>query len=193
MAFKVACAAWARAPVPRPVCAGAARRFGRRATAVWQHVVDPQTGGTYYHNPQTDVTTMVGAALPTWEPVVDPSTKGIYWWDTATDVTTPVGAACPAVDAPLAHYQGGAAAQYQQGSLQQQGGAMMQHQQPQQGGGMMSGLGGMVATGMAFGGGSAIAHQAVGAAAGILRRRASREACRGKAGAARVASSTTRG
>ena len=34
--------------------------------------------------------------------------------------------------------------------------------EPQQGGGMMSGLGGMVAQGMAFGAGSSIAHHAVG-------------------------------
>ena len=36
------------------------------------------------------------------------------------------------------------------------------------GGGMMSGLGGMVAQGMAFGTGSAIAHRAVGAVAGAM-------------------------
>jgi hypothetical protein len=38
---------------------------------------------------------------------------------------------------------------------------MMQQQAPAQGGGMMSGLGGTVMTGMAFGAGSEIAHQAV--------------------------------
>mmetsp|Transcript_51534 Transcript_51534/g.65995 ORF Transcript_51534/g.65995 Transcript_51534/m.65995 type:complete len:134 (-) Transcript_51534:174-575(-) len=40
--------------------------------------------------------------------------------------------------------------------------------QQQQGGGMMSGLMGTVAQGMAFGTGSAIAHRAVGAAAGAM-------------------------
>jgi hypothetical protein len=39
---------------------------------------------------------------------------------------------------------------------------------PQQGGGMLSGIGSTIAQGMAFGTGSAIAHRAVGAAAGAL-------------------------
>mmetsp|Transcript_44319 Transcript_44319/g.67879 ORF Transcript_44319/g.67879 Transcript_44319/m.67879 type:complete len:154 (-) Transcript_44319:205-666(-) len=40
--------------------------------------------------------------------------------------------------------------------------------QPQQGGGMLSGIGSTIAQGMAFGTGSAIAHRAVGAAAGAM-------------------------
>jgi len=41
-------------------------------------------------------------------------------------------------------------------------------QQQSGGGGMMGGLGGMIAQGMAFGTGSAIAHRAVGAVAGAM-------------------------
>jgi len=41
-------------------------------------------------------------------------------------------------------------------------------QQQSSGGGMLSGIGSTIAQGMAFGTGSAIAHQAVGAAAGAL-------------------------
>ena len=48
-------------------------------------VVDPRTGGTYYHNPLTDVTTQVGVVMPVWEPVVDPATNGIYWWNVETN------------------------------------------------------------------------------------------------------------
>merc|ERR1712241_1647915 len=44
----------------------------------------------------------------------------------------------------------------------------MQQQKPSSGGGMLSGIGSTIAQGMAFGTGSAIAHQAVGAAVGAM-------------------------
>lgn len=84
-----------------------------------------------------------------WEPVTDPATGGIYYWNTMTNEVTHVGAAHPML-----------AAQQAQG----QGGGIMQPQT--QGGGMMSGLGGVVAQGMAFGVGSSIAHHAVGSMMG---------------------------
>jgi len=124
---------------------------------VWVAVVDPHTGGTYYHNPFTDVTTHVGAPRPTWEPVVDATTNSIYWWNTETDETTPVGAACPVV---VGQAQDGAPAQY----AQQAGGVAQAA--PAGGGGMMAGLGQTMAQGMAFGVGSAVAHQAIGSMMG---------------------------
>ena len=78
-----------------------------------------------------------------WSPVTDPASGGIYYWNKITNETTHVGAPNPALEV----------------QQQSQSNAVAE---PQQGGGMMSGLGGMVAQGMAFGAGSSIAHHAVG-------------------------------
>lgn len=114
----------------------------------WHPVVDPETQGTYYHNPMTGVVTAVGAEKPAWEPVE--AEGGIYWWNVDTDETSAVGEPCPAIQ-PAA----------QNGQVpQQQGGSPLG--QPQQGGGMMSGLGQTMAQGMAFGAGSSVAHSVMG-------------------------------
>ena len=85
-----------------------------------------------------------------WKPVLDQPSGLYYYWNTITDETTHVGAENPA----LAYSQSGS------------GNAVANQSQQQQGGGMMSGLGGVVAQGMAFGVGSSIAHHAVGSIMG---------------------------
>ena len=81
-----------------------------------------------------------------WTPVTDKVTGGIYYWNTQTNETTHVGAPNPA----LVQYQ----------PVNSSGVGIMQSQP--QSGGMMSGIGGVVAQGMAFGVGSSLAHHAVG-------------------------------
>ena len=115
----------------------------------WHPVVDPETQGTYYHNPMTGLVTAVGVEKPAWEPVE--AQGGIYWWNIDTDETTAIGEPCPALQ-----QQPGQGGQLQQ----QQGFALGQPQQ--QGGGMMSGLGQTMAQGMAFGAGSSVAHSVMG-------------------------------
>ena len=83
-----------------------------------------------------------------WQPVRDGASGGTYYWNTMTNEVTHVGAANPALT-PQGQEQGGIMQSQQAGS-----------------GGMMSGLGGVVAQGMAFGVGSSIAHHAVGAVMG---------------------------
>lgn len=73
-----------------------------------------------------------------WVEVPDKSSGQIYWWNTVTNETTMLGAPRPTGPTALA-------------PLQQQ-----------QGGGMLSGLGGVMAQGMAFGAGSAVAHNVIG-------------------------------
>lgn len=89
-----------------------------------------------------------------WTPVTEPQSGQIYWWNTITNETTHLGAPKP-LGGTLATSPNYAAI------APQQGGGIMQ-QQPQQGGGMLSGLGGVMAQGFAFGTGSAIAHNVVG-------------------------------
>ena len=89
---------------------------------------------------------------PAWEPVEHEGQ--VYWWNVQTDETTAVGEACPALTPP----PGQVAPQQPM-----QGGIM--GQQPQ-GGGAMSGLGGVMAQGMAFGAGSSMAHAAIGSMMG---------------------------
>lgn len=113
----------------------------------WLPATDEQSGLIYYYNQRTQLATAPGDALPDWVPVDDPDgSDQIYWWNTKTDETTAVGEACPliasATSPPL--------------SIMRQGNAG--------GGGLM----GVMKEGMAFGVGSAIAHQAVGAVAGSL-------------------------
>ena len=115
----------------------------------WHPVVDPETQGTYYHNPMTGLVTAVGVEKPAWEPVE--ANGGVYWWNIDTDETTAIGEPCPALQ-----QQPGQGGQLQQ----QQGFALGQPQQ--QGGGMMSGLGQTMAQGMAFGAGSSVAHSVMG-------------------------------
>ena len=99
----------------------------------WHPVVDPETQGTYYHNPMTGLVTAVGVEKPVWEPVE--AQGGVYWWNIDTDETTAIGEPCPALQQ-----------QGQGGQLQQQQGFALGQPQ-QQGGGMMSGLGQTMAQG----------------------------------------------
>ena len=96
----------------------------------------------------TDIVNTSGAPAPAsaagadpWVSVLDKASGQIYWWNQTTNETTGLGAVKPTAGAvgPVA----------QKGS-------------------MMGGLAGVVAEGMAFGVGSAIAHRAVGAVAGSL-------------------------
>lgn len=73
-----------------------------------------------------------------WVEVPDKASGQIYWWNTVTNETTMLGAPRPTGPTALA-------------PLQQQ-----------QGGGILSGLGGVMAQGMAFGAGSAVAHNVIG-------------------------------
>ena len=74
--------------------------------------------------------------------VVDKPSGQIYYWNTATNETTSLGAPKPTGPTAL--------------------GPATYAAPPQQSGGIMSGLGGVVAQGMAFGVGSSIAHSVVG-------------------------------
>lgn len=73
-----------------------------------------------------------------WTAITDKASGEIYYWNETTNETTHLGAPNPNHSALAPPPQEGG------------------------GGGMMSGLGGMVAQGMAFGTGSAIAHTAIG-------------------------------
>lgn len=79
-----------------------------------------------------------------WVAVTDKATGMVYYWNTVTNETTHLGAPKP----------GTSVAYYAPGTVPATASS---------GGGMMSGIGGMVAQGMAFGAGSAIAHNAIGA------------------------------
>ena len=81
-----------------------------------------------------------------WTEVKDNASGLSYWWNTQTNETTHLGAPKPvgAIAIPPPAPQGALG------------------QPVAQGGGMLSGLGGVMAQGMAFGTGSAIAHHAVG-------------------------------
>ena len=74
-----------------------------------------------------------------WIEVRDETTGQIYWWNTDTDETTALGAPKPTSMAPGPS------------------GVPPPAPQQQQGGGMMSGLGGVMAEGFAFGVGSSVA------------------------------------
>ena len=84
-----------------------------------------------------------GALVPieqAWTEVKDEASGQIYYWNTQTNETTALGAPRPTGPTAL-------------------GPALPQEQQS---GGAMSGIGGMVVQGMAFGVGSSIAHSVVG-------------------------------
>ena len=97
----------------------------------------------------TDMVNTSGAPAPAsaggdpWVSVLDKASGQIYWWNQNTNETTGLGVAKPTAG-------GGAVGPVGQKSS------------------MMGGLAGVVAEGMAFGVGSAIAHRAVGAVAGSL-------------------------
>lgn len=89
-----------------------------------------------------------------WSPVTDPATGGIYWWNTVSNEVTHVNAPKPL---------GGTLATSPNYALQPQqatGGPL--GAPAGGGGGMLSGLGGVMAQGMAFGAGSAVAHNVIG-------------------------------
>ena len=95
----------------------------------------------------------VGKAAPpptmedTWEEVKDETTGQTYWWNVQTNETTALGAPKPVATSL---------------TPAQQGGAPPPVGQPPQQRSMMGAFGSMVAEGMAFGTGSAIAHRAIG-------------------------------
>jgi hypothetical protein len=80
-----------------------------------------------------------------WTEVKDESSGMTYWWNQKTDETTHLGAPKPTLAA----------------NNNSQSAAQVPPPQQQQEGGMMSGLGGMVAQGFAFGVGSSIARSVV--------------------------------
>ena len=83
----------------------------------------------------------------TWEEVKDETTGQTYWWNVQTNETTALGAPKPVATSL---------------TPAQQGGAPPPVGQPPQQRSMMGAFGSMVAEGMAFGTGSAIAHRAIG-------------------------------
>lgn len=93
------------------------------------------------------------AASDPWEEVRDETTGQSYWWNVQTNETTALGAqkpdpSHPPPGAPPPAHGAGA----DPNALAR----------PRSGGGMLGGFGAMVAEGMAFGTGSAIAHRAIG-------------------------------
>jgi hypothetical protein len=88
------------------------------------------------------------AVEDSWVGVKDVSSGQIYWWNQVTDETTQLGAPKPTSSSAISD-------QTQQGVVPIGG-------QQQQSGGMMSGLGGVMAQGMAFGVGSSVAHSVMG-------------------------------
>ena len=96
----------------------------------------------------------VGKAAPPpaledpWEEVKDETTGQTYWWNVHTNETTALGAPKPTGPTSLAPSQ--------------QAGAPPPVGQPPQQRSMMGSFGSIVAEGMAFGTGSAIAHRAIG-------------------------------
>ena len=79
------------------------------------------------------------AAADPWVEVLDKASGQVYYWNQTTDETTSLGAPRPTA-----------------------GQSAIVHQQQEQPQSMMSGLGGVVAQGFAFGVGSSIAHSVVG-------------------------------
>ena len=97
-----------------------------------------------------------GAAPPAaddpWEEVRDETTGQTYWWNVNTNETTALGEAKPQF---TGNDYGGAPPP---GVMKQGSNAVARPS----GGSMLGGLGSMVAEGMAFGTGSALAHRAIG-------------------------------
>ena len=86
-----------------------------------------------------------------WERVEDRATGQIYWWNVQTNETTPLGAPKPppGTSANVPTTTGGHPSH-------------PPAQQQQQSRGILGGLGSIVAEGMSFGTGSALAHRAIG-------------------------------
>lgn len=80
-----------------------------------------------------------------WKEVKDPESGQIYFWNTVTNQTTALGEPKPTSSVPGPSNS-----------------SVPAPAPPQQSGGMMSGLGGVVAEGFAFGVGSSLARHAVG-------------------------------
>ncbi len=139
----------------RLACTGVTRSYLSRPSAVARFMLVEQlssrSGG---RRPPAKKTRAVAKAPSqimsleeAWTEVRDDASGQSYWWNKLTNETTHLGAPRPtgptALTAP----------------------PPADMQQQQQGGGMLSGLGGVMAQGMAFGVGSAVAHRAVGAIA----------------------------
>ena len=92
------------------------------------------------------------AASDPWEEVRDETTGQSYWWNVQTNETTALGAQKPDPSHPPPARRPRAGAGAGPNALAR----------PRSGGGMLGGFGAMVAEGMAFGTGSAIAHRAIG-------------------------------
>jgi hypothetical protein len=97
-----------------------------------------------------------GDADDPWERVEDQATGQIYWWNVQTNETTPLGAPKPppGMSANVPTTTGGHPSH------------PPAQQQQQQSRGILGGLGSIVAEGMAFGTGSALAHRAIGSVFG---------------------------
>lgn len=103
-----------------------------------------------------------GAAPPPaddpWEEVRDETTGATYWWNTQTNETTALGAPKPRLLGTSAGDANAAS-----GAPPPVGQPMGSNAVARPGGGsMLGGFGSMVAEGMAFGTGSALAHRAIG-------------------------------
>ncbi|KAF6255798.1 hypothetical protein COO60DRAFT_1532809 [Scenedesmus sp. NREL 46B-D3] len=121
---------------PQQQSAAAAAAVAERNKGPWELVQDTATGGSYWWNETTGVTTPVGAPKPdAWVAVVDKNSGLTYYWNQGSGETTAVGE-------PLPGPEGRVVASGQQQQQQQQGG-----ERP----GAMSVLGNSLAVGFGMG------------------------------------------
>eukprot|EP00879_Flechtneria_rotunda_P016348 GHRR01017104.1.p1 GENE.GHRR01017104.1~~GHRR01017104.1.p1 ORF type:complete len:122 (+),score=27.55 GHRR01017104.1:1-366(+) len=72
----------------------------------WEKVQDKATGGTYWWNPSTDVTTPVGAPKPdAWVEAMDKQSGLTYYWNQDSGDTTAVGEPRPGPEGRLVAQQ----------------------------------------------------------------------------------------
>ena len=126
---------------------GAATALPRMSPALLQSAdFSSRSGGRRARTTAKKTPSRTSAMVPVeeaWVEVPDKNSGLSYWWNQQTNETTHIGAPRPTGATAMAVPPPAEA----------------------QSGGMMSGLGGVVAQGMAFGVGSSIAHHAVGAVA----------------------------
>ncbi|WIA41326.1 hypothetical protein OEZ86_004923 [Tetradesmus obliquus] len=83
--------------------AAAAAAVAERNTGPWELVQDKGTGGSYWWNQATGITTPVGAPKPdAWVAVVDKASGGTYYWNQDSGDTTAVGEPLPGPEGRLA-------------------------------------------------------------------------------------------